>query len=177
MAMLRLNHAVLYVRNAERTAQFYEQVLGFSRHGCADSVPGACFLRAPGSSNDHDIGLFEVGESAGASTAGRGGTVGLWHLAWEVETLAELQRFAEKLEAAGALHRAVDHGSIKSLYGRDPDGMRFEIAWLVPADLLDAADLVARSTLNPLDLPGEIQRYGAGLRGGMGVSRKLPVVD
>ena len=177
MAVLRLNHAVLYVRNAERTAQFYEQVLGFSRHGCADSVPGACFLRAPGSTNDHDIGLFEVGAEAGASTAGRDGTVGLWHLAWEVETLAELQRFMVKLEAAGALRRAVDHGSIKSLYGRDPDGMRFEIAWLVPANLLDPADLLARSTLQPLDLAAEIGRYGAELRGGMGLSRKLPLVD
>lgn len=169
MADLRLNHAVLYVRNAERAAQFYEQVLGFSRSGCADSIPGALFLRAPGSSNDHDIALFEIGESAGSSTAGRGGTVGLWHLAWEVRTLAQLQRFATQLEAAGALSRAVDHGAIKSLYGRDPDGLRFEIAWFVPASRLEAADLSARSELQALDLPAEIRRYGADLPGGLAV--------
>lgn len=126
MALLRLNHAVLYVRNAERAAKFYEQVLGFSRHGCADSIPGACFLRAPGSTNDHDIGLFEVGESAGASTAGRNGTVGLWHLAWEVETLAALQQFAVKLEAADLHARSMllplDLAAEIARYGADLPG-------------------------------------------------------
>jgi catechol 2,3-dioxygenase-like lactoylglutathione lyase family enzyme len=174
MSKLRLNHAVLYVRDAERTAQFYEQVLGFSRGDYMDTIPGARFLRAPGSSNDHDIGLFEIGEAASPSAAGRGGSVGLWHLAWEVETLADLQRFAVKLEAAGALRRAVDHGSIKSLYGRDPDGLRFEIAWLVPASLLDAADLSARAMLQSLDLAAEIRRYGADVCGGTGVARHVP---
>lgn len=168
MAGLRLNHAVLYVRNAARTAQFYEQVLGFSRGGCADAIPGALFLRAPGSTNDHDIALFEIGESAGPSTAGRGGSVGLWHLAWEVRTLSQLQHFAGRLQAAGALSRAVDHGAIKSLYGRDPDGLRFEIAWFVPASRLETADLDARSVLQELDLPAEIRRYGADLPGGVG---------
>ena len=177
MSTLRLNHAVLYVRDAERTAQFYEQVLGFSRGDYTDTIPGARFLRAPGSTNDHDIGLFEVGETAGPSAAGRGGSVGLWHLAWEVETLAQLQRFAVQLEAAGALSRAVDHGSIKSLYGRDPDGLRFEIAWLVPASLLDPGDLSARALLQPLDLAAEIRRYGADACGGTRVPRHLPVAE
>ena len=45
--------------------------------------PGAVFMRAPGSTNDHDLGLFSVGSSAGPSSAGRQ-SVGLYHLAWEV---------------------------------------------------------------------------------------------
>ena len=53
------------------------------------ALPGAAFLRAPGSTNDHDLGLFGIGLGEGASAAGRG-TVGLYHLAWEVDTLADL---------------------------------------------------------------------------------------
>jgi hypothetical protein len=127
------------------------------------------FLQAPGSTNDHDLGLFEVGATAAASGAGRS-TVGLYHLAWEVDTLAELQRLAEALEQAGALVGASDHSTTKSLYGKDPDGLEFEVAWVVPAELLDGAALAGRTTIRPLDLPGEIARYGATTRGGVGIS-------
>jgi catechol 2,3-dioxygenase-like lactoylglutathione lyase family enzyme len=41
VAITRLNHAVLYVRDAERTADFYTDVLGFRRVG---EFPGAVFL-------------------------------------------------------------------------------------------------------------------------------------
>ena len=60
------------------------------------------FLQAEGSTNDHDLGLFAVGAGAGASQAGRA-TVGLYHLAWEVDTLAELARIREVSVQAGAL--------------------------------------------------------------------------
>ena len=88
MPIHRLNHAVLYVRDAEVTASFYEGVLGFER--LPMGFPGAAFMRAPGSTNDHDLGLFSVGSSAQPSTAGRG-SVGLYHLAWEVSTLEDLE--------------------------------------------------------------------------------------
>ena len=91
--MTRINHAVLYVRDAQRTATFYEEVLDFRRVGMIDGFDGAVFLQAPGSTNDHDLGLFTIGEGAGPSGAGRQ-TVGLYHLAWEVDTLAELERIA-----------------------------------------------------------------------------------
>src|SRR5205085_2996810 len=86
----RLNHAVLYVRDAEVSARFYADALGFRR---VASMPGAVFLQAPASTNDHDLGLFSIGSGAGASEAGRQ-TVGLYHLAWEVDTLDELERIA-----------------------------------------------------------------------------------
>src|SRR4051812_16308140 len=95
-----LNHAVLYVRDAERSAAFYTDVLGFR---AVNAMPGAVFLQAPDSSNDHDLGLFSIGEAATDSPAGRGGAVGLYHLAWEVGTLADLAAVRERLAAAGAL--------------------------------------------------------------------------
>ncbi len=167
MPITRLNHAVLYVRNVARSVAFYTEALGFRVLPMTpDGFSGAAFLQAPGSTNDHDIGLFEIGDNAGSSTAGRS-SVGLYHLAWEVDTLGELERLAQVLTDRGALVGATDHGTTKSLYGRDPDGLDFEIAWIVPADLLDADALDGRRQLARLDLEREKQRYGATTAGGI----------
>jgi catechol-2,3-dioxygenase len=166
MPIQRLNHAVLYVRDARKSATFYSEVLGFRR---LIDTPGAVFLQAPGSTNDHDLGLFSIGEDAGSSDAGRS-TVGLYHLAWEVDTLAELERIASELQARGALVGASDHSTTKALYARDPDGIEFEVSWLVPADLLDDTIRDRRMKVSPLDLAKEIERFGAQTRGGVGVS-------
>ena len=72
------------------------------------------------------------------------------------------------LTERGALVGASDHGSTKALYAQDPDGIEFEVSWLVPAALLDP-DQEAITTL-PLHLEREIERYGAETRGGIGVS-------
>jgi catechol-2,3-dioxygenase len=170
VAIHRLNHAVLYVRNVERSVAFYRDVLGFTPIEGMDELRGAAFLRAPASTNDHDLGLFEIGDRAAASGAGRT-SVGLYHLAWEVDTLSDLSELAAKLSEAGALSGASDHSTTKSLYGHDPDGLEFEIAWIVPADLLDDAAVAGRSSIRSLDLAREIARYGADTPGGVGVSR------
>ena len=166
MPITRLNHAVLYVRDAERSAAFYTDVLGFR---AVMRMPGAVFLQAARSTNDHDLGLFSIGEGAGPSPAGRS-AVGLYHLAWEVDTLDELDRLAETLSAGGALVGASDHGSTKALYAKDPDGIEFEVSWLVPAELLDDAAIAAKSRIGPLDIARENDRYGATTRGGIGIS-------
>ena len=163
MPVQRLNHAVLYVRDVNRSVAFYSEVLGFRQ---VMGMGGAAFLQAEGSSNDHDLGLFQVGAEAGDTRAGRG-TVGLYHLAWEVDTLAELQRISGVLTERGALVGASDHGSTKALYAHDPDGIEFEVSWLVPAALLDPDQTISTQ---PLHLEREIERYGADTRGGVGVS-------
>jgi catechol-2,3-dioxygenase len=166
MPVTRLNHAVLYVRDVERSVAFYAEFLGFRQ---VAAFPGAAFLQAPASSNDHDLGLFQVGPQAGASQAGRA-TVGLYHLAWEVDTLDELERIGARLAESGALVGASDHGTTKALYARDPDGIEFEVSWLVPADRLDPETLAARATIRPLDIAAAKRRYGATTRGGVGIS-------
>lgn len=166
MPITRLNHAVLYVRDLETSVRFYTDVLGFTVIPMTpEGFKGAAFLQAPGSINDHDLGLFEVGP-VGASGAGRS-TVGLYHLAWEVDTLGELERLSAVLAAHGALGGSSDHGTTKSLYGADPDGLEFEIAWIVPADRLDDEALAARKRIGRLDLEREKQRYGADTLGGI----------
>jgi catechol-2,3-dioxygenase len=171
MPVQRLNHAVLYVRDVERSTAFYRDVLGFR---VTVEIPGrAVFLQAEGSTNDHDLGLFAVGTGAGPSQAGRA-TVGLYHLAWEVDTLAELARVRDALVAAGALVGASDHATTKALYAQDPDGLEFEVSWLLPADLISDDVRAQAMAIRPLDLDAEIARYGAQTRGGLGVSVPLP---
>jgi catechol-2,3-dioxygenase len=170
MPVQRLNHAVLFVRDLARSVRFYADVLGFRPIEGMAELRGAAFLRAPGSTNDHDLGLFEIGAQAADSGAGRT-TVGLYHLAWEVDTLAELERVAAALRDVGALTGASDHSTTKAVYARDPDGLEFEVSWMVPADRIDEATLAGRTRIQPLDLAREMERYGADTQGGIGVSR------
>src|SRR3954465_3170715 len=156
MPVQRLNHAVLYVRDVERSLAFYRDVLGFR---VKVEIPGrAVFLQAEGSPNDHDLGLFAIGAGAGPSEAGRR-TVGLYHLAWEVDPLAELSRIRDALLQAGALVGASDHATTKALYAQDPDGIEFEVSWLLPADLITPEVVAASRSIAPLDLDREIERY------------------
>ncbi|MDT8911318.1 VOC family protein [Amycolatopsis sp. PS_44_ISF1] len=152
MPIRGLNHAVLWVRDAARSAAFYVDVLGFR---VVHQTPELAFLQAPESANDHDLGLFQIGDATG-SRAGRG-EVGLYHLAWEVPTLGDLRTCAQSLEAAGALVGSRDHGTTKALYAKDPDGLEFEVCWLVPHERLTEQ---SRSQNGPLDLDAEITAYG-----------------
>ena len=150
----RLNHAVLYVRDATASAEFYGRLFGFE---IVDNIGGrAVFMRAGGGDNHHDLGLFSVGPNA--PRAPRGST-GLYHLAWEVPTIESLAAAAGELSAVGALGGASDHGVSKSLYGADPDGNEFEIMWRVPREFWGDAE--KESGILPLDLDAEIRRWGA----------------
>ncbi|TCO60458.1 VOC family protein [Actinocrispum wychmicini] len=153
MAIRGLNHAVLWVRDAQHSTDFYVNVLGFR---VVHSMPKAAFLQAATSRNDHDLGLFTVGDEAADSLAGTG-AVGLYHLAWEVTTLADLRECAKRLTEADALVGSRDHGTTKALYAKDPDGLEFEICWLVPQDLVDDE---MRAYNGELDIEAEITRYG-----------------
>jgi catechol-2,3-dioxygenase len=158
MGIRRMNHAVLYVRDARRQQQFYTDVLGFST--VVDDPDGAfVFMRGPDSDNHHDIAFFTIGAGAGASDAGSR-TVGMYHIAWEVGSLDELAAARQRLQAAGALVGASDHGANKSLYAKDPDGLEFEVMWLVPAEYW--GDEEHEAVIRPLDLAAE-QRTFAGL--------------
>ena len=155
MPISRMNHAVLYVGDAQRSQRFYHDVLGFET--VIEHPDGAfVFMRAPASDNHHDIAFFAVGVDKAPSDAGRR-TVGMYHLAWEVPTLRELQEMQARLAAAGALVGASDHGCNKSLYAHDPDGLEFEVMWLVPSEFWGDAEHAA--IVDPLDLDREIAHF------------------
>ena len=153
MAVRRLNHAVLYVSDLARVVDFYRYALGFE---VRMEIPGrAAFLRSPDSANDHDLGLFE----RAGGVAPPENYVGLYHLAWEVGTLAELADIRQRLSALGALVGASDHRVSKSLYAKDPSGIEFEVMWRVPAENWEQ-EMSSGEMIAPLDLEGEIARWG-----------------
>ena len=123
-----LNHAVLYVRDATRAAEFYGRVFGFEVVG-SEFGGQAVFMRSPIGDNHHDLGLFSVGPDAPRPQRG---SVGLYHLAWEVS---------------------------KSLYGQDPDGNEFEIMWRVPREAW--GEYEKKGVVLPLDIDAEVARFGA----------------
>jgi catechol-2,3-dioxygenase len=156
MAVRRLNHAVLWVHDLPAAVDFYTATLGFEIR--AQMGERAAFLRAPGSANDHDLGLFAADGSAPIprDVAPR---TGLYHLAWEVGTLAELDEARQRLAARGALVGASDHRVSKSLYAKDPSGIEFEVMWRVPAEDWEA-ELAGGPGIAPLDLEQELARWG-----------------
>jgi catechol-2,3-dioxygenase len=145
MPVRRLNHAVLYVGDLAATVEFYRYALGFE---VRMEIPGrAAFLRAPGSANDHDLGLFAVP----GATVPAGRYHGLYHLAWEVGTLAELADIRTRLTERHALVGASDHKVSKSLYAKDPSGIEFEVMWRVPAEAWEQ-EMASGGMIEPLDL-------------------------
>lgn len=155
MNVTNLNHAVLWVSDASVSADFYHRVFGFEEVG-RERGGQMLFMRAANGPNHHDLGLFSVGADAPRPARG---SVGLYHLAWEVATIEELADAAQALGDAGAMTGASDHGVSKSLYGRDPDGIEFEIMWRVPREAW--GEYETRGVVLPLELERELERWGA----------------
>ena len=153
-AVRRLNHAVLYVRDARTSSAFYQEAFEFevvSEFGDGAAV----FMRASNTANHHDLGLFTIGAQAPGPERGR---AGLYHLAWEVDTIQDLAAMRERLVGLDALVGESDHGVSKSLYGRDPDGIEFEVLWTVPREAWGA--LEHEAVTERLDLNAELARWG-----------------
>jgi catechol-2,3-dioxygenase len=149
----RLNHAVLYVPDLDRSVRFY--TTAFDMEEIAREGGVMAFLRAAGSSNHHDLALMAVGPDAPRTPRG---SVGLYHLAWEVGSIDELAEAVRTLANRGALTGMSDHGATKSLYGQDPDGIEFEVMWIVPRD--QWGEYERRAVVEPLDLERELARFG-----------------
>ena len=149
MTTLGIRHAVLWVNDPEASARFYSDALGLD---VVNRMGTAVFMASPSSNTDHDLGLFEAkGEGAPSRH------VGLYHLAWEVATLAELTEAKSRLAGMGAVVGENNHGTSRSLYCHDPDGIEFEVMWEVPLELYEPD--APRNI--PLDLEADMARWGA----------------
>ena len=150
---VRLNHAVLFVADLDRSLNFYQQAFGMvvvAREPRAN----AAFLRLPRSGNHHDLGLFGVG----AQPPRPRGSHGLYHLAWQVDTIDELEEARLTLAELDALTGESSHGATKSVYAQDPDGNEFEVMWMLPQAHWGEYENAA--PVERLDLPGEVARWG-----------------
>ncbi len=152
---IRLNHAVLFVADVDRAVDFYTATFGMDVVTREPRVRAA-FLRLPRSGNHHDLGLFGVGAASGPR---RRGAIGLYHLAWQVDTVDELAAARTTLLGNGAFTGESSHGATKSIYGADPDGNEFEIMWRVPRE--QWGDMEKQAAIAPLDLEAEVARHGS----------------
>lgn len=150
---VRLNHAVLFVAELERAERFYTDVFGMEIVARAPRA-NAAFLRLPRSGNHHDLGLFGVGPDAPNPARG---AIGLYHLAWQLDTIDELTAARRILAEAGALTGQSSHGATLSVYGADPDGNEFELMWMLPRDAWGDDEHAA--PVERLDLEAEVDRW------------------
>jgi len=117
----RLAHANLYVSDYERAAEFYRSVVGFNE---AYRQPDNLASFVSNGNTYHDFGLTNVN----SKYAKPGQRPGLFHIALELETEAELVSSYNRAVAAGLNFRStVDHDVAHSIYLYDPDGNILEI--------------------------------------------------
>jgi catechol-2,3-dioxygenase len=143
----------LFVSDLDRALDFYTDVLGF-RLLSREAGMNAAFLRTSESSNHHDLGLFGLGANAREKPRHQ---VGLYHLAWQVDTLDELAELRKTMLEADALSGESSHGATLSLYGADPDGNEFEIMWMLPRSAW--GEYETKAVVERLDLAAELRRW------------------
>jgi catechol 2,3-dioxygenase len=130
MRVRELGHVVLYVRDLERSRDFYRDVLGFPELEMPDmAFPAAAYSTGR---THHELLLIEVGPDAAALPPGR--RVGMYHFGLNVgDTDDDLRAALADLQAAGVdVLGASDHTVTHSLYIADPDGNEIELYIDVP---------------------------------------------
>ena len=135
-----ISHVVMYVYDFQKMKDFYTNVLGFHLSDIGTGR-GAdiCFLTLDPGLDHHQLALS--GGRKGPRDAGS-----LNHVAFRVNSLAELRRRYEHLSAANAVTDVdpVTHGSWLSVYYRDPENNRMEFFWDTPwyvkQPIIDALD-------------------------------------
>ena len=127
MTVKELGHIVLYVRDADRSATFYRDVLGWRQVLPEEGKPIEGIAMFSSGRTHHELLLIEVGENAAPIPGGR--RVGMYHFGLNVgDTDEELRDALARLQEAGVpLMGAGDHGFTHSLYLADPDGNEIEL--------------------------------------------------
>jgi len=130
MTLATLHHLGLTVTDAEASAAWYENALGFRRDGSYESPDGArrkVFLR-------HErigvrLGLCQ--HAAGAGQRFDETRPGLDHLSFLVETTEELQAWRSRLTSAGVACSPIAQANTipgaRVLVFRDPDNIQLEL--------------------------------------------------
>jgi catechol 2,3-dioxygenase len=152
-----LYHAVLYVRDLQRSLAFWRDLLGFEVIGDAFAGRAAALVGADRRTH-HELLLIEVGDAPGPDDAWggavRGRRRGLYHLGVKVgDSREELRAARDALAAAGvAVDGASDHTVTWSLYVRDPDGNEVELYCDDPAVDWRADPAAVMAPIRPLRL-------------------------
>lgn len=166
ISVRRINHAVLWVTELERSIRFYEKTLGLTVVA-REPAANAAFLRAKDSTNHHDLGLFGGARVPNSGTGSRGAP-GLYHLAWQVDTLDEIESARKLLLESHAFVGESDHGATKSVYGFDPDKNEFEIMWMLPRE--SWGEFANAAPVKPLNLKKELGLWSGVSTAGVTIS-------
>lgn len=121
-----LSHVVLYVNDLDKMVAFYQDVLGLVKY---HEHPGRMVFMTPDPEiDDHQLALAKGREGDAKIIA---------HIAWRVETPADVKEYYERFKALGVpIHHCVSHayvemGNTVSCYFLDPEGNRLEVYALV----------------------------------------------
>ena len=122
-----LQHANIFVRNAERSQKWYADILGLHTY---ELIPGRTAFLSADMEQSHEVALVEVGENALGPQKGQ---VGLNHTGWQMQTLEDLKEiYLRLMEKNVEIHRVTDHGISIGIYFRDPDGNGIEVSFELP---------------------------------------------
>jgi catechol 2,3-dioxygenase len=122
-----LGHVNLYVRNAERSRQWYEEILGLHTY---DFRPGWAAFMSADLNQSHEVALMQVGDDAPLQQKGQ---VGLNHMAWMMHSLDDLKELYQRLKDKNVpIDHISDHGISIGIYFRDPDGNGVEVSYEMP---------------------------------------------
>jgi catechol-2,3-dioxygenase len=122
-----LGHVNIYVRNVERSHQWYEEVLGLHTY---DYIPGRAAFMSADLNQSHEVALMQVGDDAPLQ---RKRQVGLNHMAWMMHSLEDLKEVYQRLKEKNVpIDHVSDHGISVGIYFRDPDGNGLEVSYELP---------------------------------------------
>ena len=125
----KLGHVNIFVRNAERSRDWYEDLLGLHTYGF---TAGRAAFMTSDLGNSHEIALLQVGDDAQGPQPGQ---VGLNHMAWYMDSLDDLTEIYFRIKEKNVkIERVSDHGHAIGIYIRDPDGNGIEISYEMPAE-------------------------------------------
>ena len=158
-----LGHVNIFVRNAERSHSWYEDILGLHTY---DVIPGRAAFLTANKDESHEIALIEVGEDAVGPQAGQ---VGLNHMAWRMDNLEDLEELYNRLHEKNVpIERVSDHGVSLGIYLHDLDGNGIEVYYELPrSEWLSEENIFSQPKLSG-KFPGPWEKE---LVGGVGLRR------
>ena len=122
-----LGHVNMYVRNAEQSRKWYEDLLGLHTYSI---MPGRAAFMSADLDQSHEIALMQLGDDAQGPQKGQ---VGLNHMAWRMETLDDLKQLYYRIKEKNVpIYQVADHGISLGIYITDPDGNGIEVYYELP---------------------------------------------